>query len=250
MASRTILSRVAQTALPLSGVLVFATVAAAAGTDAAGERALLDPSEPGVRENAAGVNHEPARSLAVDGARALLDSAAAAEQAVASTPSGETTAATADDQLRRMAEEAVRTSAYLGVFDYVSIDVNSGRVWLHGSVEHRQRGDRAAAQIAALPGVVEIVNEIEVQSSAPADVQLRRRLFERFYYGGGIPRDQRPEWPVRILVSDARVTLAGELPKSADLARLETMAWEAGASFVEAQLHGQCAPERQAADDY
>jgi osmotically-inducible protein OsmY len=155
-----------------------------------------------------------------------------------------------DDQLRRASEEAVRTSPYLGVFDYVIVDVDGGRVWLRGSVEWRQRGEKTAAQVAALPGVVEVVKEIQVQSWAPEDVRLRRRLFERLYYGGGIPSDKRPGWPVRILVSEGRVILAGELPRSAELARLEAMAWEAGALFVDVQLHDEAAPQRQAAACY
>ena len=155
-----------------------------------------------------------------------------------------------DDPLRRAAEETVRTSVYLGVFDYVVVDVDNGRVWLRGSVEQRVRGKKAAQQVAALPGVVEVVNDIRVQSGAPEDVRLRRRLFERLYYGGGIPTDPRPEWPVRILVSEGSVTLAGELPEGPGLARLQAMAWEAGAISVDAQPRDEGTPERQAGASY
>jgi hypothetical protein len=154
------------------------------------------------------------------------------------------------DPLRRAAEETVRTSVYLGVFDYVVVDVHDGRVRLRGSVEQRARGKRAAEQVAALPGVVDVVNEIRVQSGAPEDVRLRRRLFERLYYGGGIPADPRPKWPVRILVSEGRVTLAGELPEGTELARLQAMAWEAAALFVDLQPRGEDAPERRAGASY
>lgn len=154
------------------------------------------------------------------------------------------------DPLRRAAKETVRTSVYLGVFDYVVVDVDNGRVWLRGSVELRARSRRVAEQVAALPGVVEVVNDIRVQSGAPEDVRLRRRLFERLYYGGGIPTDPRPEWPVRILVSEGRVTLAGQLPEGAELARLRAIAWEAGALFVDAQPRDEDTPERQARAGY
>jgi hypothetical protein len=77
---------------------------------------------------------------------------------------------------------------------------------------------------------------IEVQSSAPADVMLRRRLFERLYYGGAIEASSWPEWPVRILVSDGRVTLAGEPTGDVDRDRLEGTAWNSGARFVEVEL--------------
>ena len=96
--------------------------------------------------------------------------------------------------------------------------------------------------------MLDVRNEIEVQSSAPGDVSLRRRLFERLYYhGAGIPGGQRPEWPVRILVSDGRVTLAGEVASSAERERLEAMAWGAGAQFVENHLQTQVTSERVAA---
>jgi osmotically-inducible protein OsmY len=217
MRSRNILSRVPRTALPVAGFVVLTSVATIAGADSTGDRA------------------RPSR-------------ASAAEPALASTRAGEATAGAADDQLRRSAEEAVRTSGYLGVFDYVVVEVNGGYVRLRGSVEQRHRGEKVAGEVAALTGLVEVSNDVQVQTSAPADVQLRRRLFERLYYGGGIPRGERPDWPVRILVSEGRVTLAGELPASVDRARLEAMAWEAGAFFVEVQLHAESPRERQAAD--
>ena len=152
-----------------------------------------------------------------------------------------------DDHLRRAAEEAVRTNPFLGVFDYVSVDVDGGRVRLRGSVEQRLRREKAAARIAQLPGVLEVRNEIEVQSSAPGDVSLRRRLFETLYYGAGMPSGQRPEWPVRILVSDGRVTLAGEVGSSAEREALEAMALRAGAQFVENQLQAPVTSVRLAA---
>ena len=139
-----------------------------------------------------------------------------------------------DAALRRAAEAAVRTNPYLGVFDHVVVDVEGGRIRLSGSVEQRHRRDAAANRVAQLPGVLEIQNDIEVQSSAPEDVSLRRRLFESFYFGGAIPASQSPEWAVRILVSNGHVTLASEVP-GIDYERLQAMAWSAGARSVAIQ---------------
>jgi hypothetical protein len=157
-----------------------------------------------------------------------------------------------DEPLRRAAQEAVRTDPYLGVFDFVFVDVEGGRVVLRGSVEQRHRRERAAARIAALPGVLEVRNEIEVQSSASDDVSLRRRLFELLYYGGGFPGGQRPEWPVRILVSDGRVTLAVETAGGVEPERLEALARSACAScarFVAIQPQDQASSRLAAARD-
>ena len=141
-----------------------------------------------------------------------------------------------DEHLRLTAEEAVRTNPFLGVFDHVVVEVDGGHVRLSGSVEQRQRRELAATSVARLAGVLEVRNDIEVQSSAPEDVMLRRRLFERLYYGGGVEASQRPEWPVRILVSEGHVTLAGELGGNANREQLETMAWSAGARSVGTKL--------------
>jgi hypothetical protein len=159
-------------------------------------------------------------------------------------------AAVEDAPLRRAAEEAVRTNPYLGVFDHVTVDVDSGRIVLRGSVEQRHRREKAATGIAKLPGVVEVRNEIEVQSSASADVSLRRRLFELVYYGGAIEAGQRAEWPVRILVSDGRVTLAVAAAGGIQPEQLEALARSACAAcapLVAIQAQDQAASARLAA---
>lgn len=143
---------------------------------------------------------------------------------------------TGDDHLRRAAEEAVRTNPFLGVFDHVTVEVEGGRVRLQGSVEQRHRREAAAARVARLSGVLEVRNDIVVQSSSTEDVMLRRRLFERLYYGGAFNGSEQPGWPVRILVSDGRVTFAGAVGSSAVRERLEAIAQSAGARSVENQV--------------
>ena len=138
-----------------------------------------------------------------------------------------------DAALRRAAEAAIRTNPYLGVFDHVLVDVVSGRVRLSGSVEQRDRREAAAARVAQLPGVLDVLNDIEVQPSAPGDVALRQRLFESLYGGGEIVASRSPEWAVRILVSNGHVTLAGAVA-SIDVERLQAM-WRAGARSVAIQ---------------
>jgi hypothetical protein len=71
--------------------------------------------------------------------------------------------------------------------------------------------------------------------NSPASVRTTQWLRE-IYYGGGVEPSLRPEWPVRIVVNDGRVTLTGELVDSASREQLETMAWSAGARFVETRL--------------
>jgi osmotically-inducible protein OsmY len=160
---------------------------------------------------------------------------------------GAETGHSGDDQLRRAADKAVRNNPFLGVFDHVLVEVNGGHVRLWGSVEQRCRRERAAASVARLAGVLEVRNDIEVQSSAPEDVMLRRRVFERLYYGGGVVGSDPHEWPVRILVSHGRVTLAGEITANAERERLEALAQSAGARFVETRLQTPITPTQAAA---
>jgi osmotically-inducible protein OsmY len=143
-----------------------------------------------------------------------------------------------DDQIRRAAERAVRTNPFLTVFDHVIVDVDGGYVQLRGSVERRHRREAVAAVVARLPGVVGLRNEIDVQSSSPADVSLRRRLFESIYYGGVLAANAEPEWQVRIVVDGERVTLFGDVPSSAGLERLEAVARNAGALAVDVRPEG------------
>ena len=138
-----------------------------------------------------------------------------------------------DDQIRRAAEQAIRTNPFLTVFDHVVVDVDGGYVQLRGSVERPHRREAAAAGVARLPGVLGVRNEIAVQSSSPADASLRRRLFERIYYSGVLAPDADPEWQVWIVVDQQRVTLFGAVPRGAGEERLEAIARDAGALAVD-----------------
>jgi BON domain len=138
-----------------------------------------------------------------------------------------------DDQIRRAAERAVRTSPFLTVFDHVVVDVEGGYVQLRGSVERAHRREAVAAGVARLPGVVGVRNAIDVQSSSPTDDSLRRRLFESIYYGGVLAANAEPEWQVRIVVDGGRVTLFGDVPRGAGQERLEAIARSAGALVVD-----------------
>jgi len=153
-----------------------------------------------------------------------------------------------DAGLRHAAAEAIRTSPYLGAFDYVAAQVDAGHVRLTGSVEQRTRGRAVVAQIAKLPGVVDVADEIQVQGQSGLDMRLRRQLYERIYYAGAMPGGSRPEWPVKIVVSEGRVMLAGEVARGRDRERLEAIAWRAGAQQVENRLETSPSTVRVAAE--
>lgn len=140
-----------------------------------------------------------------------------------------------DDQIRRAAERAIRTNPFLTVFDHVVVDVDGGYVRLRGSVERRHRREAVAAGVVRLPGVVGVRNEIEVQSSSPADESLRRRLFESIYYGDVLAPNDEPWWQVQIVVDRQRVTLFGDVPRGAGQERIEAIARNLGALAIDAR---------------
>ncbi len=138
-----------------------------------------------------------------------------------------------DDQIRRAAEQAIRSNPFLTVFDHVVVDVDGGYVQLRGSVERRHRREAIAARVARLPGVLGVRNEIDVQSSSPADDSLRRRLFESIYYGGVLAPNDEPCWQVQIVVDRQRVILFGDVPRGAGQERIEAIARNLGALAVD-----------------
>ena len=138
-----------------------------------------------------------------------------------------------DNQIRRAAEQAIRINPFLTVFDHVVVDVDGGYVQLRGSVERRHRREAVAAGVARLPGVLGVRNEIDVQSSSPADESLRRRLFESIYYGRVFASNDEPCWQVQIVVDRQRVTLFGDVPRGAGQERIEAIARTLGALAVD-----------------
>ena len=134
---------------------------------------------------------------------------------------------------RKAAEQAIRINPFLTAFDHVVVDVDGGYIRLHGSVERRHRREAVATAVARLAGVLGVRNEIELQSSSPADEWLRRRLFESIYYGGVLASHDEPWWQVKIVVDQQRVTLFGDVPRGAGQARIEAIARNLGALAID-----------------
>jgi osmotically-inducible protein OsmY len=151
---------------------------------------------------------------------------------------------TCDDQIRRAAEQAIRINPFLTVFDHVVVDVNGGHVRVLGSVERRHRREAVAAGVARLPGVLDVRNEIDVQSQSPADQSLRRRLFESIYYGHVLAPNHTPCWQVQIVVDRERVTLFGDVPRGAEQERIAAIARNLGARAIDVPWEGRTAEAR------
>jgi hyperosmotically inducible protein len=115
-----------------------------------------------------------------------------------------------DAELARDAERAILRQTSLTVFDNVEYGVQDGVVLLRGSVQMPYRRTSLEKRVAAVPGVRAVVNEIRVQPVSIFDDDIRRRLV-RAIYGDWrfVQYAHRADPPIRIVVENGRVTLAG-----------------------------------------
>ncbi|MCM2256671.1 MAG: BON domain-containing protein [Vicinamibacteria bacterium] len=115
-----------------------------------------------------------------------------------------------DAALAKDTQRAILRYASLTVFDNIEYGVQDGVVLLRGSVQMPYRSQALEKRVAAVPGVTRVVNEIRVQPVSLFDNEIRHRLVRAIY---GDPRfahyAHMPEPPIRIVVENGRVTLAG-----------------------------------------
>ena len=111
------------------------------------------------------------------------------------------------------------------VFNSLTLGVQNGVVTVGGSVHDYPSRDSALAIIETTPGVKGVVDNINVQPTSPFDDELRIRLARAIY---GHPVMQKyamvPEAPIRIVVNNGHVTLAGVVDSQMDKQIAETQA--------------------------
>jgi osmotically-inducible protein OsmY len=107
----------------------------------------------------------------------------------------------------------------------LNLGVHDGIVTVSGSVHDYPSRDSALAIIETTPGVKGVVDNINVQPTSPFDDELRIRLARAIY---GHPVMQKyamvPEAPIRIVVNNGHVTLAGVVDSQMDKQIAETQA--------------------------
>jgi hypothetical protein len=96
-----------------------------------------------------------------------------------------------------------------GVFDHITFQLQGGTVILNGKVRSFGTKDEAASQVKGLPGVTNVINNIEQLPASPMDDEIRQQALNAFvnrgpsqYFGS-----RKPE--VRIIVENGRLTLEG-----------------------------------------
>ena len=106
---------------------------------------------------------------------------------------------------------------YFNVFDDLSYRVDNGTVTLFGEVTQPTLRRDAENAVKRLEGVARVDNQIEVLPLSTFDNQLRLRTYFSIYGYGPLQRySLGTQPPIRILVKNGHVTLAGVVASEMD----------------------------------
>lgn len=131
-----------------------------------------------------------------------------------------------------------------GPFEAISFQENGGTVTLSGSVLFGGLKKQAQEAVQEVPGVVVVVNDIQVLPASMTDDRLRRIVFNRIYSDGFLSRygspvsfrtrgfgrsrfmDVQPfgKYAIHVVVKHGRVTLYGNVDRAADRIKAEMLA--------------------------
>jgi hyperosmotically inducible protein len=108
---------------------------------------------------------------------------------------------------------------WYGVFDHLEYQVNGTEVILSGQVtsEHGVTKDDAGKFVKSIPGVTQVVNNIEVLPPSPFDNNIRRAEFRAVFSHGDLGRYTLGAIPqVHIIVKGGHVSLEGVVMNQMD----------------------------------
>jgi hyperosmotically inducible periplasmic protein len=149
------------------------------------------------------------QSAVAAGALALFSFAAAG----ASVP----TPTTPEQRLQEKIRKELVTLPFYGVFDQMKFSMDGRKVTLSGQVTRPVLRSSAGNVVKAIPGVEEVVNNIEVLPLSPNDDRLRIALYRTIFGQAGLGRYTLGAIPqVHILVKNGNVTLAGRVMNEMD----------------------------------
>jgi osmotically-inducible protein OsmY len=103
------------------------------------------------------------------------------------------------------------------VFNNLTLTVNNGTVTIGGKVRDYPDRDSALAIVATAAGVKDVVDEIDVAPLSNFDDQLRVRLAHTIYGHSSLQKySMDPQAPIRIIVENGNVELAGVVLNEGD----------------------------------
>lgn len=141
-----------------------------------------------------------------------------------------------DADILKDVRNAILRYPYYTVFDHVDLGVSEGVVVLRGSVRNEVRRRDIEGEVARVPGLRDVKNEIQVQPTSFFDDRLRRQIYTAIYGDRLRPFAGHPLAPVRIIVENGRVTLTGWVNSEVDRQVFGTLANSTPAFQVENRI--------------
>jgi hyperosmotically inducible protein len=106
---------------------------------------------------------------------------------------------------------------YGNVFNALGLQVKDGVVTLSGNVHDYPSRDSAVALAETMPGVKDVIDNIDVAPTSNFDDDLRYRLYRAIYGDTVLSRyAMDPQKPIRIVVDNGHVTLYGVVNSTLD----------------------------------
>jgi hyperosmotically inducible protein len=106
---------------------------------------------------------------------------------------------------------------YDSTFDYFALSVQNGVVTVEGADRTGVGRDEAMADIANMPGVKDVINNITVEPVSNFDDGLRLRALRAIYRDPALSKYAiDPARPIRIIVENGHVTLYGAVDSKMD----------------------------------
>ncbi len=128
--------------------------------------------------------------------------------------SGEISAAA----IEREVEKRILRLPYYELFDYITYSVDGNTVTLNGKVRNGVIKPDAEGVVKRIPGVENVVNNIEILPPGRFDDVIRRNLVRSLSNTGGLSRYLWPvNPPVRLIVERGHITLEGTVSSQTDI---------------------------------
>ena len=107
--------------------------------------------------------------------------------------------------------------AYDSTFDYFAIGVKDGVVTIEGQDRTGVGRDEAMADIAMMPGVKDVIDNVSIAPVSPFDDAVRLRALRAIYSDPVLSKYALdPAHPIRIIVANGHVTLYGAVDNAMD----------------------------------
>jgi hyperosmotically inducible protein len=108
-------------------------------------------------------------------------------------------------------------NGYDSTFDYFAIGVKDGVVTVEGQDRTGVGRDEALGEIANMPGVKDVINNVSIAPVSPFDDSVRLRALRAIYADPVLSKyAMDPARPIRIVVVNGHVTLYGSVDSTMD----------------------------------